>query len=309
MRIGIIIFALIAFIGDFIANEKPLYCSINGKSSFPVFQQKMIDWGGTTNDTSFYKINWATFSDYQSVIKAPIPFSAKSLSADKFIPPFKSKHLLGTDNLGRDVLAGLVYGVKSAFLIGISTTFFALLIGALLGTLMGYFEGYWDSVIIQIINIKRTIPSLLWIFTFAAIIGNCSFYHIILIIASLGWTTFALLLRAEVLKVKQQDFVTAARALGLGSFSIIRKHILPNSFPVMYVTAAFMVGQVILALSTLSFLGIGLSIDEVTWGAMIRQAASDITVWWMAIFPGACLFAVVYLFNSLGESLRMYSKD
>lgn len=309
MKIGLIIFAFIALFGDFIANEKPLYCTIDGKASFPAFQQKIIDWGGTTSDTSFYKINWATFSNYQSVLKAPIPFSAKSLSEDKFIPPFQSKHLLGTDKLGRDVLAGLIYGTKSAFWVGIGGTILSLLIGILAGLMCGYYEGLWDKIITQIINIKRMIPTLLWIFTIAAIVGKCNYFQIILIITFLSWTTYALLLRAEILKVKQQDFVSAARALGLGHFSIIRKHILPNTLPVLYVTTTIMIGNIILTLSTLSFLGVGLSIEEVTWGSMIQQASSDITVWWMAIFPGVCLFGIVYLFNRIGESLRSFSKE
>lgn len=304
MKKGLIIFAFIALFGDFIANEKPLYCTIEGKSSFPAFQQKIIDWGGKTSDTSFYKINWATFSNYQTVIKAPIPFSAKSLSDTKFIPPFCSKHLLGTDNLGRDVLAGLIYGTKSAFWVGVGATTLALFLGVILGLIGGYYEGVWDKIITQVINIKRTIPPILWIFALTAIIGNCDYWQIILIFAILSWTSHALLLRAEILKIKHQDFVIAARSLGLGNFSIIRKHILPNALPVLYVITAIMIGNVILGLSSLSFLGIGLSIDEVNWGTMIRQAASDITVWWMAIFPGICLFAVIYLFNSIGEALR-----
>jgi peptide/nickel transport system permease protein len=301
MRLGFIIFAFIALFGEFIANERPLYCVIQGKTYFPALQQQLLDWGSTTSDTTFFKINWATFSDYDRVIKAPIPFSAKTIGYQAFLPPFRSIHFLGTDRLGRDVFAGLIYGTKSAFFIGVGATLFALVIGAILGFISGYFEGFIDMIIIQIINIKRALPTLLWLMTLTAVINKCNYFQFILIISLLSWTTFATLLRGEVLKVKHQDFIIATKTLGLMPGAIIWKHLLPNSLPILYTTAAIMVKEVILGISALSFLGIGLSIEEVTWGSMINQASSDISVWWMAIFPGICLFGVIYLFSSYAE--------
>ncbi len=306
MRVGFFIFFLLVLFGDFIANEKPLYCKIDGKVQYPAFRQKGIDWNLAQADANFFSRNWLTFNAYESVIKAPVPFSATTLDVQNgnFKAPFQTVHLLGTDNLGRDVLAGIIHGCSIAFWIGLGATFLAVLLGVLLGAIAGYFADYWDILIMKIIEVKRTIPSLLWIFAIAAVIDKCTIWHIILIIGGLGWTGIAQLMRAEVLKTKNEDYALAAKTLGLSTWQTLFKHILPNSLSPIYVAGAFMVSQAILAEASLSFLGIGLPTETVTWGSMLQQATRNISAWWMAIFPGACLFLVIVLFNKLAENRR-----
>ena len=207
IRIGFILFFVIALLGDFIANEKPLYCKIQGKVQFPAFQQKAVDWHLAQADSSISARNWLTLNAYESVIKAPIPFSAGTLDKNdvSLKAPFKTQHWLGTDRLGRDLLAGLIHGCSTAFWVGIGTTLLATILGILFGGLAGFLGGYWDIIILKIIEIKRTIPALFWILTLCAVINKCTVIHIILIIGGLTWTTIALLMRGALQKVKTED--------------------------------------------------------------------------------------------------------
>ena len=183
----------------------------------------------------------------------------------------------------------------------------ATLLGICLGATAGFFGGYWDRLVMQLIEIKRTIPSILWIFALAAIINKCTIIHIILIIGGLSWTGIAQLIRATILKTKSEDYILAAKTLGLKKWAILIRHALPNSLAPVYVAASFMVSNAIIFESSLSFLGIGLSVEEVTWGAMLSQGSTDINAWWMVVFPGICLLGVIVLFNNLGERFRKLS--
>ena len=306
IRIGFILFFVIALLGDFIANEKPLYCKIQGKVQFPAFQQKAVDWHLAQADSSISARNWLTLNAYESVIKAPIPFSAGTLDKNNanLKAPFKTQHWLGTDMLGRDLLAGLIHGCGTAFWIGIGATLLATILGIFFGGLAGFLGGYWDVIILKIIEIKRTIPALFWILTLCAVINKCTVIHIILIIGGLTWTTIALLMRGALQKVKTEDYITAAKTLGLNQWQIFFKHALFNSLTPVYVAASFLFAEAILMEASLSFLGIGLAIEEVSWGSILRQGQNDMTAWWLVFFPGLCIFLVVLLANSIGEKLR-----
>jgi peptide/nickel transport system permease protein len=310
LRIGFAIFFAIALLGDFIANEKPLYCKVQGKTQFPAFRQKAVDWHLAQADSSISARNWLIFNEYESVIKAPIPFSAGTLDSNdaSLKAPFESNHWLGTDRLGRDLLAGLIHGCGIAFWIGLGATLLATILGILLGGIAGFLGGFWDTVILKIIEIKQTIPSIFWILTLSAVLNRCTIFHIILIIGGLAWTTIALLMRSALQKVKTEDYITAAKTLGLSQWQIFFKHALPNSLSPIYVAASFLVTAAILTEAALSFLGIGLPFEEVTWGSILHQGQSDMSAWWLLFFPGFCIFLVVILVNSFGERLRSLNK-
>jgi peptide/nickel transport system permease protein len=309
-RIGFILFFTVALLSDFIANEKPLYCKIKGQHFFPAFQQKATDWQLIKPDSSLYSQNWLIFNEYESVLKAPIPFSAGSIDSrcGGSIPPFQSTHWLGTDKIGRDVLAGLIHGCNTAFLVGFGVMLLALFIGVLLGGLAASAGGFTDYFINRIIEIKRTIPSVFWVLVLSSFLNKCTILHIILIVGGLVWTDIALLTRATLLKVQTTDYITAAKTLGLSDWEIFFRHALPNSLTPIYVAAPHIVAGAILSESALSFLGIGLSVEEVTWGALLRQGQSDLNAWWLVFFPGLAIFIVILLCNSVGEKWRKESK-
>jgi peptide/nickel transport system permease protein len=361
--------------GDFIANEKPLYCRIKGEDYFPAFRQWAIDLGIAENK-NYDTIDWLQYTDYEHIIKTIIPYSATTQDKKNtnFVSPFSEqnisslyyRHWLGTDLLGHDVLATILSASRVAFLIGIGATLLAFTLGIFLGTLAGYYGndkiklswqsvfmsmtivGYTffiasqivfyqafllillssivvfflvkkierhrtnsfsikiklDSIIYSLINIKRSIPSIILIFILVAILQKCNVVHLILILGSLSWMNFALLIRGEFLKIKNTEYIVAAKSLGFSEGQILFRHAFPNVIVPTIILAASTVSNLILAESGLSFLGIGLPIEQITWGSLMRQAENNISAWWLAIFPGLCIFIVVVIFNKLAEDLR-----
>jgi peptide/nickel transport system permease protein len=306
MRTGFIIFLLLALFGDFIASDKPLVCSIKGKLFFPSMQQKAADCGILQADSVLNTRDWRGFRSYDWVVRSPVPFSAERPDKEpvKFTAPLQNGHLLGTDFLGRDVLAGLIAGCKVAFQIGIFSMLIAVFVGVVLGAMAGYFGTWCDNLILGLIEVKRAVPSVLWIFAVAAISDQCSLTQIVLIIGLLSWPGIALLMRSAVIKVKTADYILAARAIGCSEWRILFVHIIPNCLGPVYVAAAALVPAAVLTESALTFLGIGLPLQTVTWGSMLRQAQSDVSIWWLALFPGLCLFLLILLFNTYAERLR-----
>lgn len=306
MRTGLIIFLFLALFGDFIANDRPLFCQINGKVYFPSLHQKGFEWNLVRADSLYSTRDWQTFDGYERVLKSPVPFSAGStdISGARYVPPFQNSHLLGTDGLGRDVLAGLIEGCSVAFRTGIFSMLLAVFLGILMGATAGFLGSVNDYLIMSLIEIKRAVPSILWIFALTAIIDQCTLTHIVLIIGLLSWPNIALLMRSSVLRVKKADYVMAARDLGFSKWRILFFHIIPNCLGPVYVAAAALVPTAAITESALTFLGIGLPLNTVTWGSMLRQAQSDISMWWLALFPGICLFLLILLFNTFAERLR-----
>lgn len=306
MRILIFMLLFIALLDDFVANEKPLYCQINGATQFPAFRQKAIDWGLVRGDSTFAMRNWAHRDSYQKCLFPLIPYSATTISSATltYEKPLQNGHLLGTDHLGRDVAAGIIHGFSVALYIGVGTTLLSLLLGISLGATAGYFGSWWDIIIMRIIEVKRTVPSLLWLLSILAIFSKFTIWSIILVLGILSWSGVALFARSEMLKVKTNDYINAAQAVGLSTWQIFWRHALPNGLTTIYILAASLVSDMILAESALSFLGLGLSANTVTWGSMLHQAQSNISAWWLALFPGLCIFGVVILCNLGAERLR-----
>lgn len=244
------------------------------------------------------------------VIYAPIPYSAKDYLRDYAdtgveapLEAAERTHWFGTDENGADVASRMIHASRIALGIGFIATGIALVIGTIIGGLMGYFSGIVDIIGMRLVEIFEAIPTLFLLLSFVAFFGR-SIYMMMVIIGITAWSGYARYVRAEFLKLRQQDFVQAAVACGLPLRSILFRHMLPNGLAPLLVATSFGVASAILAEATLSFLGLGL-IDDPSWGQLLNQAVQSSTFnWWLAVFPGGAIFMTVFAYNLLGEALR-----
>ncbi len=389
------ILALIMIIGlltDFIANDKPIYCKIDGKSYFPIFKDYAVSMGLSSWPPELAKvIKWSNV-DYDSVIFPLVPYSPASTDfanaqfvgpfADQNVKSWRWKHWLGTDDLGRDVLSGMIHGTRIAMLVGIISMSIAAFIGIVLGALAGYygddklkttrgnviltllffvvaffiafqarglaisdafaksaFSGMMqiffsfilffvlmlipqaiafllkgipffgkkvsiavDIILMRLIEVLRSVPTLLLILSVIAVFKP-SIYLVMIIIGLTGWTGIARFIRGELLRVRSLEYIEAAEAMGFSRARIIFKHAIPNSLTPVLISIAFGVASAILTESSLSFLGIGVPADTITWGKLLSKSRAATEAWWLAIIPGFAIFVTVTIFNLLGEGL------
>ena len=249
------------------------------------------------------EIEWA--------IDAPVPYSPKDYQRDAgdtgleapLSAPDERTHWFGTDENGADVLSRMIHASRIALGIGLIATGIAMLIGVVVGGLMGWFSGAVDLVGMRLVEIFEAVPTLFLLLTFVAFFGR-SLYLMMVIIGLTGWTGYARFVRAEFLRLREQDYVQAAVACGLPLRSILFRHMLPNGVAPILVAASFGIASAILAEAMLSFLGLGL-VDDPSWGQMLNQAVRSSTFnWWMAVFPGGAIFLTVFAYNLIGEALR-----
>ncbi len=213
-------------------------------------------------------------------------------------------HLLGTDDLGRDVLVRLCYGARISLLVGFVAVGIATAIGIVLGALAGYYGGMWDAVIMRFVDIMLCFPSFFLILAVIAFLEP-SIWNIMIIIGLTGWMGVARLVRAEFLSLRNREFVLAARVLGASDLRVILRHILPNAMSPVLVHATLGVAGAILTESALSFLGIGVQPPTPSWGNMLIAGKQTLgTAWWLSVFPGMAILLTVLGYNLLGEGIR-----
>ncbi|MCS7027916.1 MAG: ABC transporter permease [Bacteroidia bacterium] len=388
--LGLVCMALLA---DFIAYDKPFYARYKGKGYYPIFLDYAASLGLYHWDSELVNADWKRLS-LEKALWTPIPYSpeeqdfrnAQSVSplAKQDIDKKWMRHWLGTDELGRDVLSGIIHGSRISLKVGLVAVGISMIIGITLGALAGYygdnhlkisrayilllplnlffmyFYGYYarsntlseaaskgmllflfhllisvlvcvgigflfygisliigkihvyfrqkinvwvDIIISRIIEIISSIPILLLIITICAILKP-NVMIVMVIIGLTSWVGIARLTRAEFLKVRNLEYVQAAQAMGFEEWRIILHHALPNAIAPVLVTAAFQIAGAILMESALSFLGIGVPSDVVTWGSLLAVAQSAPSAWWLAVFPGLAIFITVISFNLVGEGLR-----
>jgi peptide/nickel transport system permease protein len=232
------------------------------------------------------------------------PYDPYKINVYKVLEPPSKEHILGTDELGRDVLSRIIYGARVSLKVGFIAMGIAILTGTVLGLIAGYYGGFIDTIIMRFVDVMLAFPTLFLILAVVAVLEP-SIYIIMIVIGLTGWMDIARLVRAEVLSLKEREFVLAARAIGASSGRIIFKHILPNAIYPVIVAATFSVGGAILIESGLSFLGLGIQPPEPSWGGILSIGKDYITVaWWMSLFHGIAIFLTVLSFNLLGEALR-----
>ena len=213
--------------------------------------------------------------------------------------------LLGSDALGRDVFSRLLYGARVSLLVGIAAIVVGGAIGILAGLLSGYFGGWVDDLIMRLGDIQLAFPFILLAIMFLVVLGS-GIGNLILVLGVGQWVTYARIVRADTLSLREKEFVEAARALGDGTASIIFRTILPNVLAPLTVIASFNVAGVILSEAALSFLGLGVPPEVPTWGSMLAESRDTLVAnkWWLAVFPGVAIMLTVMSFNILGDWLR-----
>lgn len=211
---------------------------------------------------------------------------------------------LGTDDLGRDVLARILYGARISLLVGFVAVGIATFIGILLGAMAGFYGRWVDSLIMRFVDIMLCFPSFFLILAVIAFLEP-SIWNIMIIIGLTSWMGVARLVRAEFLSLRERDFVLAARAIGARDTRIIFRHILPNAVSPVLVSATLGIAGAILTESALSFLGIGVQPPTPSWGNMLIAGKQTLgTAWWLSVFPGLAILLTVLGYNLLGEGIR-----
>jgi peptide/nickel transport system permease protein len=243
-------------------------------------------------------------------VLAPHNPEVGSLTA-RFRPPVwqtggSAEHLLGTDQLGRDVLSRLIFGARVSMVVGITAVLVAGVLGTALGIVAGYIGGWVDQVIMRITDAWLALPALTFAIFLAAIVGP-SEMNIVIILGAVYWTRYARVVRGEVLSLKERDFVRLAIVAGCSKRTIMWRHILPNVVNSAIVLATLMLGVVIVTEASLSFLGVGVPPPKPAWGLMLSDGKQGLMVgyWWLTVLPGCCIMLMVLSANLLGDWLRV----
>jgi len=227
----------------------------------------------------------------------------------RFTPPVwlqggNPSYPLGTDQVGRDILSRIIYGARVSLVVGIAAVAVSLLVGVTLGLLSGFLRGRVDAIIMTVVDVTLSFPQLLLALAFVAALGP-SLATIIVVLGLTGWERYTRVVRAEVLALREKDFVEAARAMGASPMRTILRHLLPNTFSSIIVMSTLQVAQAILQEAALSFLGVGTGSSHPTWGQMIALGRDFVSVaWWLATFPGLAILLSVLAINLVGDRLR-----
>jgi peptide/nickel transport system permease protein len=219
------------------------------------------------------------------------------------LPP-SAEHWMGTDSLGRDLYSRLVYGARISLIVGLGAVGVSLAIGVALGLIAGWYGRWVDAVLMRFVDVMLCFPTFFLLLAIIALVGQ-SILNIIVIIGATGWMGVARLVRADVLSLKEREFIQAARVIGMSSGRIMWRHLLPNALSPVLVSATLGIGGAILVESGLSFLGLGVRPPTPSWGNLLIGAKATLGVaWWQTVFPGMAILVTVLGFNLLGEGLR-----
>lgn len=243
-----------------------------------------------------------------AVVFIPMIFNLDpiAMDANAFSSPPSSRHILGTDQVGRDILARLLYGGRVSLWVGLVSTFISIMIGLPLGLLAGYYRGFFEVVVMRSADIFMSVPPMILILVIVAI-TTPSITVVTVVIGVLGWTAIARLIYANVVSIRNKDYVESARAIGCNDFKIIIQYILPNAITPLWMIIPFRISQAIMTEAALSFLGAGVQPPQASWGN-IMHAAQNLGVLkacpWIWLCPGLCLVITVVCINLVGEGVR-----
>jgi len=298
----VLLLVLIALGADFLANSKPLFLSYKGKIYFPIVRSYGVDLGWVHWPAELLNVDYKKLEGARAIFP-PIPYRQTDIDLLAPLEPPSGKHWFGTDKLGRDVMAGMVHGSRISLSIGFVAVGIAVVIGVLLGALAGYFGSWVDIAISRLFEIMISIPTFFLLITVAAIFRP-SIFLTMAIIGLTSWVGIARFTRSEFLRIRNLDYVTAAISIGVSSRKIMFQHILPNALAPVIVSVVLGIAGAILVESSLSFLGIGVPAELVTWGSILNEASGATFAWWLAVFPGLAIFITVLAYYLVGEGLR-----
>jgi peptide/nickel transport system permease protein len=292
----------VAVVADFVASDLPLALEFDGElhllpnltrpAALRAYDNQRLLERMTEND-------WAIFP--------PVPWGYNSHDLDNVLSPPSAEHWLGTDDGGRDVMARVVHGARVSLAVGVLSVLVLISIGVLVGSVSAYFGGVLDLVLMRIVEIVHSVPTLLFLVTMLALIMPNGWWSVIAMMVVIGlvrWTDVARLVRGEILRIKTLEYVQAAHLLGMSHARVLIVHILPNAMSPVLVTATFAMASAILLEGALSFLGFGIPDDMASWGSLLNEVRSHTHAWWLAVFPGAAIFVTVTAYNLAGEGLR-----
>ena len=233
------------------------------------------------------------------------PYDPGASNFDAIHEPPSLAHPFGTDWAGKDMLSRVLYGGRFSLTIGAIAVGLAVAVGVPLGAIAGYFGGWIDEIIMRIVDILYAFPFLVLAIAFIAVLGQ-GFWKLIAAVVLVSWIGYARLIRGEILSVKENEYVMAARALGARDRTIIFRHIVPNAIAPVIVQATLSIGTIVLAAAALGFLGLGLEPGTAEWGSMLSSGRDTLTqgVWWVTVFPGLAIFFFVLSINLVGDGIR-----
>jgi peptide/nickel transport system permease protein len=310
---------LVALLAPLIAGTKPVVCRYKGRLYFPALGYLRESW----ENTIFYRDkfrrvypqnlvrkdpdSWALWplvyqDPYRRVRDGEWPGQPGNPSGNQGRP--SRYNWCGTTSSGFDVFALMVHGTKTALLVGFVSMGIAATIGISLGAVAGYARGACDLVVSRAIEVMLCIPTLAVILALISIVDKPTIWHTMVVLGCTGWTGIARLTRAEFLKLREMEFVTAARATGVPPRRIIFRHMLPNALAPVLVPITFGIAGAIIVESALSFLGFGAPPPNPSWGALLAEGRQNLTMWWLVLFPGLTVFCTVLAYNLIGEALQ-----
>ena len=239
-----------------------------------------------------------------SLLAPVLPLDPNTTNVSQMNQPPSLDHLFGTDNVGRDYFARVLYGGRISLLVGILAMLASVLIGSLVGIVAGYFGGLMDSILMRTVDVLSSIPWLVLVIVLSVFLKP-GLTTIIIVIGGFSWMRISRLIRAETLSAKTHDYVSYARFIGVKPWTIIRRHILPSILPTLIVAASSSISSAIMTESALSFLGIGIQQPLASWGSLLQNAQSTLqSAPYMAILPGLFILLTIYSFNNVGDLIR-----
>ncbi|MEX0586492.1 MAG: ABC transporter permease [Pirellulales bacterium] len=311
--------ALVAIFSPAIAGTKPVVCYYKGHFYFPafgylnrrwenaIFQQDRFRGVYHDNLKSKDSNSWAVWPlVYQDperrVRKGEWPDQPENPTMDFGRP--NRFNLFGTNRAGVDVFAQMVHGTRTALLVGFVSMGIAGTIGIIIGAMAGFFGGWIDMVLSRLIELVMCIPSLVLILALLAVLNRPTIWHLMAVLGCTNWTGIARLTRGEFLRLREADFVSAARAMGASQARIMWRHIFRNALAPVLVPITFGIASAILIESALSFLGFGAPPPNPSWGTLLNDGRSNLQMWWLTLFPGLAIFITVLAYNLIGDGLE-----
>lgn len=319
---------LVALTAPMIVGTKPIVCKYNGKIYFPFttyylrtigLQRMRLRWEADFINDKFRDVypenlkekdpdSWAVWplvyqDPYRRVRDGEWPGQPGNKLGYEGVP--NRYNFFGTDNRGVDVFAQMVHATQIALMVGIISMGIASVVGIIIGAVSGYFGGWVDTLLSRLIEFVLCVPTMVLILALIAIIDKITIWHMMILIGLTGWTSIARLTRAEFMKIREIEYVSAARSLGAGTIRVMFIHILRNALAPILVPISFGIASAILTESALSFLGFGAPPPNPSWGTLLNEGRTNIqAMWWLIVFPGLAIFSTVLAYNLIGEGVQ-----